>query len=192
MFLLKGSIMRLLTSALTITCLSLSIISAEAAGRKGSGGILHELRGGILAHDVDHLWSGFSRERGTDINIEAIFTPHLEILGGDLRPALGTSINTTGDTSKVYLDGRWQYDFESNFYVSVGLGVAVHNGEQHLTSNDRKALGSSVLFHIPLEAGYLIDNHNSLSIYFDHISNAYTQDENEGLDTLGFRYGYRF
>ena len=184
--------MRFLAAALLIPALWFTASPSQSAERKAAGGILHELRGGILAHDVDHLWSGFSRERGTDINIEAIFTPHLEIFGGDLRPAIGTSINTTGDTSKVYLDGRWQHDFENNFYLSVGLGVAYHNGEERLTSNDRKALGSSVLFHIPLEAGYMIDNHNSLSVYFDHISNAYTQDENEGLDTLGFRYGYRF
>lgn len=154
--------------------------------------VLHELRGGILAHDVDNLWSGFSRETGTDLNIEAIFSPHLEILSGTVRPALGASINTAGDTSKIYLDGRWQYDFENGLYASIGVGAAYHNGESHLVANDQKALGSSLLFHIPLEIGYYIDQHNALSIYFDHVSNAYTQDENEGLDTLGVRYGYRF
>ena len=157
-----------------------------------NNGIVHELRGGLLAHDVDNLWSGFSREGGVDFNIEAIFSPHLKIFDGTLRPALGASLNTVGDTSKVYLDGRWQYDFESGLYASIGVGAAYHNGETELVSNDQKALGSSLLFHIPLEIGYYIDNRNAVSLYFDHVSNAYTQDENEGLDTLGVRYGYRF
>jgi hypothetical protein len=57
---------------------------------------------------------------------------------------------------------------------------------------DRKALGSRVLFHIPVEIGYRLDEHNSLSAYFEHMSNAYTVDPNEGMDRLGVRYGYRF
>jgi hypothetical protein len=55
-----------------------------------------------------------------------------------------------------------------------------------------KALGSRVLFHIPVEIGLRFDDHNSLSVYFEHTSNGYTQDFNEGLDRLGVRYGYRF
>ena len=45
---------------------------------------------------------------------------------------------------------------------------------------------------MPLEAGWRFDEHNSLSVYFDHISNGNTADVNEGLDDLGVRYGYRF
>ena len=33
---------------------------------------------------------------------------------------------------------------------------------------------------------------NSLSLFFEHISNASTAPKNQGLDTLGIRYGYRF
>ena len=178
-------------SAVVTAGLIFASVAAQAQEAMNKG-LVHELRGGILAHDVDHLWSGFSRESGTDLNIEAIFTPHLNVLDGTLRPALGASLNTAGDTSKIYLGGRWQYDFENGLYASVGLGAAYHNGETRLVANDQKALGSSLLFHIPLEIGYYCDRHNALSVYFDHISNAYTQDENEGLDTLGLRYCYRF
>ncbi|MEZ5854286.1 MAG: acyloxyacyl hydrolase [Hyphomicrobiaceae bacterium] len=55
-----------------------------------------------------------------------------------------------------------------------------------------KPLGSRLLFHFPAELGWRWDGHNSLSIYFEHISNGYTQDYNEGLDAIGVRYGYRF
>ena len=79
-------------------------------------------------------------------------------------------------------------------FFSIGAGGTVHNGETKLLAFDQtdKALGSRVLFHFPLEIGYRFDGHNSLSVYFEHMSNGYTRDENEGLDRLGVRYGYRF
>ena len=58
--------------------------------------------------------------------------------------------------------------------------------------NDQKALGSRVLFHIPIEIGYRLSAKTSLSVYFDHVSNAYLAHANEGMDTLGGRLGYRF
>ncbi len=77
-------------------------------------------------------------------------------------------------------------------FFAVGLGTAIHNGEKDASKPDMKALGSRVLFHIPVEIGLRFDDHNSLSVYFEHTSNGYTQDFNEGLDRLGVRYGYRF
>ncbi|MBF0587855.1 MAG: acyloxyacyl hydrolase [Magnetococcales bacterium] len=157
-----------------------------------SSGMIHELKLGFLKHDVDNLWSSFSREEGWDINLEMSLTPSVELWGGLLRPALGGSLNHTGDTSKIYLDGRWERDLDNALYTSIGLGLALHDGEKKLVRNDRKALGSTLLIHVPLELGYRLDLHNSLSLYFDHMSNAYTQSENEGMDSLGIRYGYRF
>ena len=153
---------------------------------------IEEIKIGILLHDVDGLWSGFKREKGTDINCAAIFKVKKRLLGGDLQPVLGASVNTLGYTSKLYLDGVWHYDLTKSLYGTLGLGVALHNGERHLVSSDRKALGSHLLFHLPLEIGYRFDSHLSFSIYFDHMSNGYILEENEGLDTLGFRVGYRF
>lgn len=179
---------------LTVASIFLFLVPAHGADQEKdkSHSFVHELKGGVLAHDVDNLWSGFRREGGVDINIEAIFAPSANILGGTLRPGLGMSINTGGDTSKLYLYARWEYEFDVGLYFALGLGGVVHDGEKRFVRTDRKALGSHVLFHIPIEIGFRIDGHNGLSVYFDHMSNAYTQDENEGMDTLGARYGYRF
>ena len=49
-----------------------------------------------------------------------------------------------------------------------------------------------MLFHIPAEIGLRLDAHNSVSVYYEHTSNAYLADFNEGMDRLGVRYGYRF
>ena len=154
--------------------------------------IFHEISIGVLDHDTDHLWSGFSRESGIDINVEALFSPSVEVLGGAIRPALGASINTSSNTSKLYAGARWRYEFEQGVFFGIGLGGAVHNGDTDFDSADRKALGSKVLFHIPIELGYRFAKHYVASIYFDHVSNANLADANEGMDTLGLRMGYRF
>jgi lipid A 3-O-deacylase len=153
---------------------------------------LHEVKLGVLHHDTG-LWSGAGREIGMDVNLEAIFSPQVQFLGGFIRPAFGGSVNATGDTSKLYAGLRWQYEHASGIFFGVGGGGAVHDGKLHLQpSNDRAALGSRVLFHIPFELGYRFNHNSALSAYFDHVSNAYLANPNEGLDTLGARYGYRF
>ena len=152
---------------------------------------VNEVKLGVLYHDMDGLWSGFRREDGIDINGEIIFAPKLDILWGSIRPVLGGSFNTAGDTSKAYADLRYQYEHGSGAFFGFGLGGAVHDGELHDTHEDRKALGTRFLFHTSLEAGYRFAGRHALSVYFDHISNASIGDENQGLDTLGLRYGYR-
>ncbi len=164
---------------------------ADAEERKISAW-LHEIKFGVLHHDTGGLWSGFRRENGVDFNLEAIFAPQVQILGGSLRPVLGGSINTVGDTSKLYAGMRWQYEHASGIFIGIGLGGAIHDGKLHLHQSDRKALGSRVLFHIPIELGYRFTAKSSFSVFFDHVSNAFLADANEGMDTLGGRLGYRF
>lgn len=180
-----------LSSSLLVAALLFDAARANADDIDAST-IFHEISVGVLDHDTDNLWSGFSRESGVDINIEALFSPSFEVLGGAIRPALGASINTSGDTSKLYAGARWRYEFEQGVFFGVGLGGAVHNGDTDFESVDRKALGSKVLFHIPIEVGYRFADHYVASIYFDHVSNASLADANEGMDTLGVRFGYRF
>jgi hypothetical protein len=158
-----------------------------------AGPFIDELKIGVLAHDVPDLWSGFRAEpNSADINIEALLSPSIAFLGGTIRPAIGGSLSTVGATSDGYIDARWQYETPSGIFFGLGLGAAVHDGQLQLEDWDRKALGSRVLFHIPAEVGYRFDDHNSLSAYFEHMSNAYTVSPNEGMDRLGIRYGYRF
>lgn len=158
-----------------------------------AGGIVREVRIGVLAHDVPGLWSGFRLETTSpDINAEVLFTPSLSLFGGEIRPAIGGTYNTNGGTSKAYVDARWQYEAKSGVFVGLGIGAAIHDGVKDISSVDHKALGSRVLFHFPLEIGYRFDGHHSISFYFEHFSNGYTKKYNEGIDGLGVRYGYKF
>jgi len=179
-------------SCMTALALGLATIG-DASEAAAGGSLVHELRVGLLAHDVPDLWSGFQLERdAADINVEAVLSPSITLFGGQIRPAIGGSINYNGETSIAYVDARWQWETALNVFFAIGVGAAVHDGHIRPDSWQHKALGSRVLFHIPFEIGYHLDGHNSLSVYFEHTSNANTQTYNEGMDRIGLRYGYRF
>ncbi len=186
----KFSAMPILRVTLLLVLAALLVVQPECAY---AGPFIDELKIGVLWHDTPGLWSGFQAEpNSADVNIEALLSPSVAFLGGTIRPALGASISGVGATSDVYVDARWQYETPSGVFFGLGLGAAVHDGQLQLEDWDRKALGSRVLFHIPAEVGIRFDDHNSLSVYFEHMSNAYTVSPNEGMDRLGVRYGYRF
>ena len=173
--------------AFALACFAVLPTAASA------GGLLYELKLGALYHDAPNMWSGFSVEKeSVDVNIEAQLSPSMQAFFGTIRPAVGVTINTQGQTSHAYVDARYTYDAPSGLFFAIGLGAAVHDGQNNLINYGQKALGSRILFHIPLEAGFRLDAHNSISAYFEHTSNAYTQNVNEGLDRIGIRYGYRF
>ena len=167
-------------------------ISPPPAAAEGPAGV-HELRIGLLDHDTDGLWSRSKREGGNDINAEVIFAPSRQVLGGTLRPNLGFSVNDRGLTGKVYAGALWRHPWRNRLFFELGLGLAAHNGiTEDAAEPHRKQLGSRVLFRVAVEAGMTFKEHHSLSLMFDHVSNAYLADPNEGMDTVGLRYGYRF
>lgn len=164
----------------------------SSASAEGENRFVHEIRTGVLDHDTDHLWSGFSREKGVDINAELVFSPKLDFLGGVIRPNLGASINTDGATSKLYAGGVWEYIWPTDFFFDFGIGLAVHDGEKETLEYARKELGSTVLLRFVAELGHTFAGRHRLSLMFDHVSNGYTAKPNEGLDTVGIRYGFLF
>jgi len=160
-----------------------------------------ELKLGLLAHDVNpryvdgepSLFGNHVEPASLDINLEALFPPIFRpVLGGTLRPAVGVTINTAGGTSQAYADMRWQYELPSDMFFALGVGAAVHDGNIGPEDPDHRALGSRVLFHIPVELGVRVDERNSVSLLWDHASNAGLNEENPGMDRVGLRYGYRF
>jgi lipid A 3-O-deacylase len=176
-----------------LTLLLMTFGSAYADDPASPAGPVREIRAGLAAHDVDGLWSRSSKETGQDLIAEVIFNrPLFRLLSAKAYPNAGLSLNTQGDTSKVYGGFLLRWEFASAFFFSTGLGLTLHTGKLDTDSPDRKSLGSRVLFRIPIEVGLAIDRHHHLSLAFDHMSNAGLASPNEGLDTLGVVYGYRF
>lgn len=156
-------------------------------------GPIKEIRFGLAAHDVDGLWSGASKEDGADLIAEVIFRRSLfRLFSATAYPQLGASINTRGYTSQVYGGLVLRWELPAAFFFSTGCGLALHNGERDTTASDQKSLGSRVLFRIPIEIGYAVNRHHCVGLEFAHVSNAYLASPNEGLDTIGLVYGYRF
>lgn len=156
-------------------------------------GLVSEIRAGILAHDVPI--AGFNRESGADLNLELLFSaPQLAFFEaiGSPRPHIGTDLNLDGNTSQVYAGLTWEWDLPGDFFLDLGGGGALHNGYAYTAKNDRKSLGSSLLFHLTGSIGYRLTERTNVSLMYDHISNAGLANNNEGLDNLGVRFGYLF
>ena len=175
------------------TLVALSAGSAQAQDQQAASNPISHVRGGILIHDVDSLWSGSREEEGFDLNLELLFHPFAHLWSGSVRPTLGVNLNTAGDTSHIYSNVLWEVANDEGWFFNVGLGAAWHNGRKETRpGEDKKQLGSRFLFHVPIEAGYSFGERHSISLLFQHLSNAGLADENEGMDNIGLRYGYRF
>ena len=177
--------------AILVLLSTFRVICAEQKPTRPNHKWLYEIRTGIIAHDVP-VWSRSRQEEGVDFNAEFIFGfPDYQLFSGIVRTNLGFSLNSQGGTSKIYSGLLWEYIWDSGIFLNLGLGLAMHNGELD-NSADNKKLGSRILFRIPIEIGLLFAGHQGVSILFDHVSNAYLAEPNEGLDTIGLRYTYRF
>ncbi len=168
-----------------------SVAFGAVSSARAADGIVDEVKGGVLAHDVPI--GGHNKEDGADINAEVLFgSPSFLKWAFAPRPHLGVNINTSGDTSAAYFGLTWQLFNISNIYTNLGLGGAVHDGKLETNDTSRKELGSRVLFHESLEVGYQFVARQSVSLYIDHISDAGLTKHNDGLTNLGVRYGYGF
>lgn len=181
--------------ALVLFCGGLSGISplhAEGITPKPDP-LFYGIRAGVLAHDVNHLWSRKRSESGVDWNAELVFgRPGWTLGPGTVLSNVGASLNSRGDTSRIYGGLLWEAMFGGMFFFNTGAGLALHDGDLDREDPDRKHLGSRLLFRIPLEIGVCWKGRHRLSLMFDHVSNAYLASPNEGLDTLGVRYGFQF
>jgi lipid A 3-O-deacylase len=152
-------------------------------------GFIHEIRGGVLAHDIPIVAAG-RFEYGIGLNAELAFSPSLPLLGGNIRPAVGGTFATDNGTSLIYLDAKWEWS-GSLLFFGLGLGPALQTGELQYV-NGRKGLGSRVLFHIPVEVGLQITPQIRLSAYYEHVSNGFLAYPNPGMDNIGMRFAHRF
>jgi lipid A 3-O-deacylase len=161
------------------------------AGKQSRPRFVSEVRFGVLAHDQ----GPFSRneEDGVDGNLEVLFNSPAALKWiWSPRPHVGASINSSGDTSQVYLGLTWEWLFRRDWFVDFSLGGAAHSGRTKTNRIDRKELGCRVLFRESIELGYRFRTRHSISGFLDHLSNAKICDKNEGLESVGVRYGYRF
>ncbi len=189
--------------------LVLAVVVVGRSPAAAADALLTDVRLGILAHDVPIL--GVQEEHGADVNGELVFesfVPDSAVAGiapgwrwlFQPAPNFGIDANTAGATSQLYFGLTWTADLDTGgwlwpdhaVFLGIGVGPAFNNGHIHSIANDHLALGSNALFHGSLELGYRVTPQWSLSVYFEHSSNAGLARENAGLDNLGMRVGWHF
>ncbi len=155
--------------------------------------MLSEVRIGVFAHDVDAV--SFKRESGIDLHGELLFLPpdseFIRMIGNPY-PHIGVKLNSKGNTSQAYTGFTWRWYHQQPFFLEGILGGVIHDGDLDLETAGRKALGSRALFRLGIAIGYEVTQNVTVSLMFDHISNAYLKSANEGLDTVGVLFGYKF
>lgn len=184
---MTSALMRPLSAAAAL----LAVAVATAPAAHAEIGWLDEAKLGASAHDI--TLGGEHREPGADITGELLFTsPGLLRAIGRPRPHVGIAVNTAGATSYAYFGLTWTATVLGRGFVSGALGGAVHDGEINGDRPDRKQLGSRILFHEYVEAGYRVTPVVSLSVFLDHISNADLVRHNAGMTNVGLRTGFKF
>ena len=177
---------------LTSFCLVVTGITVYAE-ESPSSGLLYSVGAGVYAHDIDLDWAHDSEEDGVNYNVELVLQrTSWALWGGKFHPNLGVSINDSGDTSFLYAGLLWSYPLAGNITFNSGINLVVHDGETTADIPGSKRLGSRVLFRIPIEIGYDFNQKNGVYLVFEHLSNASIENPNEGMDSLGVRYQYRF
>ena len=165
-------------------------------------GWLSEVRVGILKHAAS-LVGNTTKETGIDGNIEILFEApsFLELLSSP-RPTIGITANASSTNTDIAYGGlTWEWNPWSNLLLDFSLGMAVHNGELKFdpsvafpaNAGRHREFGCRWLFRESFEAGWLFAKRHAATIMWSHYSHGgICDDKNEGLDNLGFRYGYRF
>jgi lipid A 3-O-deacylase len=166
-----------------------------------------EVKLGVLAHDV-HFLGG--KESGVDINPEIILQSPVSDAWADTvppylrwlvqpRPTVGGEINTSGFTNQAYVGATWSWQLVSNVLqpsdgitFSLFEGPGFNDGDIIAKAPDRKSLGSHVLFREAAELGYRINPVWQVSVFVDHVSNAGLAKQNQSINDVGGRIGFRF
>lgn len=156
-------------------------------------GIITQAEIGMAYHDAGVF--GRNKEPGADVDGEIRFLPidWLDFMASP-RPHFGFHVNTSGATNQIFTGITWEFWFWDNFFIDPSFGLSFNDDccLDHGPTNT-KQLGSHVLFREAVDLGWNFSGPHSVSILLDHVSHGHILgSENEGLDTLGVRYGYRF
>jgi len=163
----------------------------NSSSNSSAGDVLSEIRVGALLHDFGPF--SHRKESGYDGNLEILFnSPEALKTIWAPRPHAGFSVNSDNDTNQVYLGLTWEWGFLNNAFFNFSLGGAYHDGYKRTDLTDKKSLGCKILFRESLDIGYRFDDKHGIMFHLDHISNAKLCSTNEGLESIGIRYGYKY
>ncbi|MEJ6398934.1 acyloxyacyl hydrolase [Yoonia sp. 208BN28-4] len=107
---------------------------------------------------------------------------------GPFQPTMAISVTDTGDTW-LGVGAKWT----SNDILTAGpLFVETSLMPGIYFAGDGPDIGGAMQFRSAFGIGYALGNGATVSVLYDHRSNADTQNLNPGLETLSIRYAIAF
>ena len=106
---------------------------------------------------------------------------------GAFQPTFGASL-TSDDDFWVGAGGKWttQRVADGPIFIELSLMPGLY------FRSDGPNLGFPLQFRGALGAGVDLGNVGSLTVFYDHRSNANATERNPGIETVGIRYSYTF
>lgn len=160
-------------------------------------GIFDEMRFGVTTS----VASGDKQEDGVFPSFTVYFDP-FDADGatglGDklLRPRIhaGAAVATSSSgVNQAYGGLSWTFDMTNRFFLELGAGGTVHDGDLDNQDGSGPKLGCRFLFREYAAAGYRLDEHWNISATIEHASHANLCDgPNNGLSRAGLALGYKF
>ncbi|MDX8353587.1 acyloxyacyl hydrolase [Cognatiyoonia sp. IB215182] len=122
-----------------------------------------------------------------DIGEEIYATYDLPRRYGAFQPTFGASL-TSDDDFWIGAGGKWSTEriSDSPIFIELSLMPGVY------FRGEGPDLGFPLQFRGALGAGVNFGDAGSLTVFFDHRSNANATETNPGIETLGIRYSYQF
>lgn len=149
---------------------------------------IHAIKSGVLIHGEGPISSG--REKGYDLNVELLYQEtfiyaHL---------ATGVELNNSGFTNFLYGGLAWDGYLFDFLAWEIFWGGAIHDGNLTPKQQDRRALGSRVLFREAIALGFGITENMTLTLIYAHYSHSGADEGlyNQGNDNTGLRLAYYF
>jgi lipid A 3-O-deacylase len=174
--------------------------AAPAAAQPYLLGFVDEVRSGFFLHDA---LRDSDESHSVDLALELLVAPLWRVESGSAfvdflanpRPMLGGFLNTDGHADHAYAGLDWRYEHAGGFFLDLTFGAAIHSGrleQDRFVRRRQNSLGTRWLFRESLDLGWRVGERHYLSLGYAHMSNAGLDDDNDGMDFVGLRYGYRF
>jgi hypothetical protein len=154
---------------------------------------VEEVRIGALIHNIETV----NEEDGVDLNFELLFRrpatrysdPFLDLM---MRPRihLGTSLNLSGDTSRLYAGLTWDLKLAPQLSLELTFGGSLHDGPTG-DNHHGDSYGCALNFRESLSLGYAVNERWTVYGTVAHMSNGDLCDHNTGLSSFGLRLGYK-
>ena len=171
----------------SIPLLGAALLAACAA----SPAQAQEVFGGLLAHDIDTMFTRGGFEDGVDLEV-GWRGGRIRPLGfiGAPSPYVFGSLHSGGDTHFAAAGLSWRIG--GRLFVRPGVGLAVHSRDSNGVRNGfRTDLGSPILFEPEIGVGYQVDDRLSIEATWVHVSHAQLLSrQNPGMDSIGLRLSY--